>query len=74
VPSQSLLAAARTLLDEDSAVAWKLDEHDNLLVTLRSDPSRWFSLDVGSDAFLSAWAIGTPSRSTNTTWKISPTP
>ncbi|WP_143598408.1 hypothetical protein [Phycicoccus duodecadis] len=51
MPSESLLAAARTLLDADPDVAWKLDEHDKLLVTLRSDPRRWFSLDVGSDAF-----------------------
>ena len=51
VPSESLLAAARTLLDADRAVEWNLDEHDKLLVKLRSDPGRWFSLDVGSDAF-----------------------
>lgn len=51
MPSESLLAAAKTLLDADQSVEWNLDEHDNLLVRLRSDPSRWFRLDVGSDAF-----------------------
>ena len=46
VTSESLRTAARTVLDTDTAIEWSLDESGNLLVKLRSDPSRWFSLDL----------------------------